>query len=140
MDYSRRDLTALLPLLAAASASAQSAKLLPSKCYAYDELPVKPNGANKSRAVLKGETHSGFPVELHMTELGPGSAPHPPHHHAHEEVLMLRTGTLEVMISGKTGTYGAGSIVYVASNEEHGWKNTGAVPAEYFVIALGNPA
>jgi quercetin dioxygenase-like cupin family protein len=44
------------------------------------------------------------------------------------------------MISGKTGTYGAGSIVYVASNEEHGWKNTGAVPAEYFVIALGNPA
>jgi hypothetical protein len=27
--------------------------------------------------------------------------------------------------------------VYVASNEEHGWKNVGETQAHYFVLALG---
>jgi mannose-6-phosphate isomerase-like protein (cupin superfamily) len=136
MTYSRRDLSLLLPVLAASRVSAQPAPL-PTKAYAYNELPVKTNGVNKSRAVLKGTTHSGFPIELHMTELGPHAAPHPPHKHVHEELVMIRTGTLEVTMQGRTATYGPGSVIYLASNDEHGWKNAGEEPAEYFVIALG---
>jgi len=44
---------------------------------------------------------------------------------------------LEVMISGKKTTVGPGAVVYVASNEEHGWKNVGTTAVQYFVIALG---
>ena len=40
---------------------AQSA-VLPSKTFLYERLPVRNNGANKQRAVFKGETHAGFPV------------------------------------------------------------------------------
>ena len=98
---------------------------------------MKTNGKNRSRAVFDGETHGGFPVELHMTQLAPGEAPHPPHHHSHEEVLMLHEGTLEVTISGKVTNLTPGSVAFVASNEEHGWKNPGNVPAQYFVMALG---
>jgi quercetin dioxygenase-like cupin family protein len=123
-------------IAAAAQASAQTASL-PTKAFDYEELPVKTNGANHSRAVLKGTTHSGFPIELHMTELGPHAAPHPPHKHVHEELLMIRRGTLEVTMLGKTENYGAGSVLYLASNDEHGWKNAGTEPAEYFVVALG---
>jgi mannose-6-phosphate isomerase-like protein (cupin superfamily) len=138
MEYSRRDLSLLLPVIAAAAnASAQNAQL-PAKGYAYGELPVKINGTNKSRAVLKGATHSGCPIELHMTELGPNAAPHPPHHHVHEELVMIHAGTLEVTMSGRTANYGPGSVIYVASGEEHGWKNAGSDRAEYFVIALGS--
>ena len=136
MSYSRRDLSLLLPALAAAAAKGQTAKL-PSKTYSYPELPVKVNGSNRQRAVRKGETHVGFPIDLHMTELGPGMAPHPPHHHAHEEMIMIHEGTLEVNIAGKISKLGPGSIAYVASGEEHGWRNIGTVPANYFVLALG---
>lgn len=136
MNYSRRDLTLLLPAFAAA-ASAQTKKAMPSSALVYEDLPVKANGPNNQRNVFKGETHSGYPIDMHMTELGPGQAPHAPHHHAHEELLMLRTGSLDVTISGKTTRVTAGSVVYVASNEEHGWRNAGEGRAEYFVLALG---
>jgi len=137
MNYSRRDLALLIPALAAAQ---QTPKGLPSRVFKYDDLPVRVNGENKSRAVMKGETHAGFPIELHMTELGPGQAPHGPHKHVHEELLMLKDGSLDVTISGQTTHVTAGSIVYVASNEMHGWRNPGTDRAQYFVIALGSGA
>jgi len=124
-------------VLAATTASAQEKNTLPSKAFKYDDLPVKINGQNKSRAVLKGETHSGFSIELHMTELGAGQAPHPPHKHVHEELLMLQQGILDVTIEGQASQVTAGSIVYLASNDEHGWRNPGPGTAQYFVIALG---
>ncbi len=139
MNPSRRDLGIILPALAAATASAQEKenKTLPSKAFKYEDLPVKINGENKSRAVLNGETHSGFPIELHMTELAAGQAPHPPHQHVHEELLMLQQGTLDATIKGQTTQVTAGSVVFLASNDEHGWRNPGPGPAQYFVIALG---
>ncbi|HEY2014923.1 MAG TPA: cupin domain-containing protein [Bryobacteraceae bacterium] len=139
MNYSRRDLGLVLPALAAtaATAAAEPGNALPSKAYKYEDLPVKVNGQNKARAVLNGETHSGFAVEMHLTELGPGQAPHPPHKHVHEELLMLQTGMLDVTITGQTTRVNAGSVVFLASNDEHGWRNPGTERAQYFVIALG---
>jgi quercetin dioxygenase-like cupin family protein len=136
VNYTRRDLGLLLPALAVASGRAQQ-KALPSKAFKYEDLPVRGNGPSKSRAVLNGETHSGFPIELHITELGPGQAPHPPHQHVHEELLMLRSGMLDATILGQTTRVTAGSVVYLASNDLHGWRNPGPDPAQYFVISLG---
>ncbi len=136
MNYSRRDISLLLPVLAAAQTTAQT-RALASKTYSYPDLPVKVNASNRQRAVLDGATHTGFLVNLHMTELGPGQAPHAPHHHVHEEMIMIHEGTLEVTISGRAATLGPGSIAYVASGEEHGWRNVGTGPANYFVLALG---
>ena len=76
-------------------------------------------------------------MDLHLTELAPGQMPHAAHHHVHEEIVMLQRGTLEVTINEKVTRASAGSVVYVASGEEHGWRNVGSGPAEYFVIALG---
>jgi quercetin dioxygenase-like cupin family protein len=135
MKLSRRDLHLLLPALTAGGAYAQKGKL-PSKAFKYEDLPVKASGQNRQRAILDGETHTGFAVEMHETELAPGLAPHPPHHHVHEEMMMLREGTMEVTIEGKTTRLGPGSVVFVASNEEHGWKNVGTDRAKYFVLAL----
>lgn len=130
----------MLTLLAAAAAqrSNAAATVLPSKTFRFEDLPVKVNGVNKTRAVLNGTTHTGFGVEMHLTELGPGEAPHPPHHHAHEEMIMIHEGTMEVTISGKSAKLGPGSSAFVASNEEHGWKNVGTGRALYFVLALGS--
>lgn len=137
---SRRQVQALLPALAGLSAAAPASPApegLPSRAIRFEDLAVRVNGKNKSRAVLDGRTHTGFPVEMHQTELGPGMEPHPPHSHVNEELLMLREGTLEVTVGGRSTTLGSGGSVYVASGEVHGWRNTGDSPAHYFVIALG---
>jgi len=136
MDFTRRDLRYLLPLAAAAPAKAQK-NTLRSKVLLYEDLPVKVNGENKQRAGMKGDTHTDYQIEIHITDLGPGMAPHAPHKHVHEEMLMLQSGLLDVTIDGKVTRLTTGSVAYVASNEEHGWKNPGPGRAQYFVIALG---
>jgi quercetin dioxygenase-like cupin family protein len=139
VNYSRRDLRLLLPALAAASAHAQqNGQILPARTYKYEDLPVKVNKTSRGRAVLRGDTHSGFPIEMHLTELDPGQSPHAPHKHVHEEIFMLREGTIEMTISGKTTRLTPGSVAYIASNELHGLVNSGTEAAHYFVIALGN--
>ena len=140
MNYSRRDLSMLLPALLAMgkAASAADSKTLPSKVFPIEELPVKTaaNG-NKTWQVFKGETHEGFPIDMHITELAPGNMPHPAHHHVHEEMVMMIEGTLEVTISGQSKKIGPGGLAYVNSNDEHGWKNVGGTPARYYVFAIG---
>ena len=136
MKTSRRDLSVFLPAVAALTAAAQSTAL-PSRAYRFEDLAVRTNGKNRSRAVLNGKTHTGEPLEIHQTELAPGMAPHPPHHHVHEELLLIREGTVEVTIAGKTSTLGPGSVAFVASGEEHGWRNAGNTQAHYFIVTLG---
>ena len=136
MELTRRDLSLLLPALAASTTTAQNATL-PSKIYVYENLPVRESGQNRSRAILNGKTRSGLVVESHETDLAPGLAPHAAHKHVHEELVFLREGTLEVTIEGKATTLTTGSIAYVASNEMHGWKNVGTTPAKYYILTLG---
>jgi mannose-6-phosphate isomerase-like protein (cupin superfamily) len=136
VDFSRRDLSLFLPALAAEAGAAQTTAL-PSRTFRYEDLPVRANGPNRARAILNGETHRGYPLEVHMTELGAGQMPHPPHHHVHEEMILIHEGTLEVTIAGQSIKLGPGSAAYVASNEEHGWRNVGTERARYWVIAIG---
>ena len=137
MTFSRRDWCLLVTALAASPAVAAQNTALPSKAFPYDEMPVRKMGENESRPVLAGELHSGCHLEIHQTRLAPGRMPHPPHHHLHEEVFLIREGTLEVTIRGQATRLGPGSVAFVASNDEHGVRNPGTTPAEYFVAALG---
>ncbi len=114
--------------------------VLPSKCYAFDSLPVKTNAANgmQTRDVFRGKTQTGCPLALHISTLPPGQVPHPPHQHVHEEMMLVKQGTLEVTISGQSTRIGPGSLTYINSNDMHGLKNVGDVPAQYFVVEIGS--
>ena len=142
MISSRRDLSLLLPLLAAcaSAANAEDASVLPSGVYEFDQLPVRTDAKTGAqfRQVLHGTTHDGFPIDLHITTMPPGQMPHPPHHHVHEEMMLIQQGSLEVTINGTTKIAGPGSVIYIHSNEEHGLKCSGSSAAQYFVLALGH--
>ena len=140
MTCSRRDLCLLLPTAAASLGLAAQKTTLPSKAARFEDLRVAKNGANEFRPVMEGETHSGCPLEVHETLLAPGGMPHPAHHHRHEEMFLVREGIIEATINGQATRLGPGSVVFVASNEEHGIRNAGSTPAQYFVIALGKDA
>jgi quercetin dioxygenase-like cupin family protein len=136
MNYSRRELSLLLAAMGATRAAAQKSALK-SKSYRFEDLQVRAEGENQYRAIFDGATHSGLPIELHITELAPGQAPHPPHHHVHEEMILVIDGTVEVNIGNGSATLGPGSVAFVASDVQHGWHNVGTSRARYFVLALG---
>ncbi len=136
MKVSRRELTLLFPALAAAQ-SPSEAGLQPSLAFPFEDQPVRKNGDGKSRQILSGKTHIGFLVDLHASEMPPGGVPHPPHHHEHEEMFLVREGTMEITIEGSTTKLTPGSVAYIASNEMHGVRNVGKTTAQYFVLALG---
>ncbi len=138
MNCSRREgLVALLAALPSAGLAAEK-PALPSKVYRFEELRVERSEGNTFRPVLEGATHSGYQIEIHETDLAPGGMPHPPHHHAHEEMFLVREGMLEVTINGRSAKLGPGSVAFVASNDEHGIRNAGTAHAQYYVVAIGN--
>src|SRR6185503_15677117 len=103
----------------------------------HEDVTPSRNGPMTSRQMLRTHTHSGYRIDMHETELPAGEAPHPPHQHVHEEMMLIREGTMEVTIAGATTRLGPGSCVYVASSQMHGWRNAGTTTARYFVLALG---
>jgi mannose-6-phosphate isomerase-like protein (cupin superfamily) len=142
MEITRRGICQTLPLIIGsltADSLAQSAKDQPIQSFAlpFDQMTPHANGGNTARPILNGVTHSGAHLEVHETVLAPGAMPHPPHHHTHEELFLLSRGTIEVTIAGKSTTIGPGSAAFILSGEEHGVRNTGQEPAQYFVVAIG---
>ena len=140
MKPSRRDLAFLLPALTAARAQGQPGNI-PSKAYPFEALPVKtsgPSGVNKTRSVLHGDLHHGFPIEVHETELPPGGAPHAPHRHVHEEMFVVLVGNVDFFLNGATTTLGPGSVGFAAGGDEHGLRNSGNNNCRYLVIELGD--
>lgn len=141
MSVTRRELCSIFPaallpgLFAVASTAPQEA--LSSGMYPYANLPVRTANGTQTRHVLKGKLATGESLEVHETTLPPGGAPHPPHHHAHSEMWLIREGTVEITVNGKGSELGPGSVGFVGSNDEHGIKNVGATPAMYFVVAIG---
>lgn len=137
MESTRRSLLVALPMLAASAAFAADSQPLRSFIKPYGQLPVKSNGRNSFRPILDGVTHSGDHLEVHETTLGPGSSPHPPHRHKHEELFLMMKGSLAVTIEGKTTAIGPGAAAFVHSDELHGVHNPGNEDAQYFVVATG---
>jgi mannose-6-phosphate isomerase-like protein (cupin superfamily) len=121
----------------AAAAAAPPNSALPSHAYPFEDLPVRASGPARQRRILEGETHTGLAIELHHTEMPAGEASHASHRHMREELLLIREGTVEVTIAGRTTKLGPGSVAYIASNDDHALRNVGATPAQYFALALG---
>ena len=140
MRISRRDLNLLLPVLAAAGARAQQpaapVETMTSKAYPSDQIPYKGDDSKKARRFFFSQTHGGFKVEMHETNLGPGIEAHPPHQHIHEEIMVVTAGSLEANMDGVKTTVPAGSVLVFGSNKPHNVRNPGTVTAKYYVIEL----
>ena len=140
MDFTRRKALALIPALVAGTGIPMLAAQddsLPSATFAFETLPVQKSGPAELRHILKGKLATGEHIEAHETTLPPNGAPHPPHHHLHSEMWLIREGTVELTINGTSHRLGAGGLGFVHSNEEHGIKNVGTGPATYYVVAIG---
>jgi len=138
MFCSRRRVCLWLPALAAPASLAAEKPALPSKAYRFEDLPVNTSGKNRFRAILEGVTRTGCRLEAHETDLAPGGMPHAAHRHPQEEMFLVREGTVEVTIAGRSTRLGPGGVAFIAAHEEHGIRNAGTTHAQYFVLALGS--
>ena len=147
MSVTRRELCALLPSVLAPTVllpamlpvetGAGEGNVLPTAMYPFEKLIPRPSNSAVIRDVLKGKLATGESLEVHETTLPPGGTPHPPHHHLHTEMWLIREGTVELTVEGKNTQMGPGSVGFVHSNEEHGIKNIGTLPSTYYVVAIG---
>jgi quercetin dioxygenase-like cupin family protein len=105
-----------------------------SAAFDWNSIAAKPNASGSVRSFFKARTATLEELELHATTLEPGKAPHPPHRHPNEEMIILWKGTLEALENGEWKRVGPGSVIFNASNQLHGLRNAGADQAVYHVI------
>jgi quercetin dioxygenase-like cupin family protein len=129
---------AFLGGIAVATAAAPPPAPLGSTTVSWQQIEA---GAGKgmSKPVFRAPTATLDEMEMHVTHLPPGQAPHAPHSHPEEELVILKEGTLEVMQAGKTTRVGPGAVIFQASNQLHGVRNVGDVPATYYVMRWTSP-
>jgi quercetin dioxygenase-like cupin family protein len=110
-----------------------------STVYEWTTADTRPNDWGAVRQVMRTPTPTLDELEIHISTLQAGKSPHAPHKHQHEELLIVKDGTLETFQSGATRRVGPGSIIFQASNELHNVTNVGQTPATYFVIGWTVP-
>jgi len=135
-------MTVLLAGVAALSSLATVAaqkRVQKSTVYEWTTTDTKPNEWGAVRQVMRTPTPTLDELEIHISTLAPGKSPHAPHQHQHEELLIVKDGTLETFQSGATRRVGPGGIIFQASNELHNVTNVGSTPATYFVIGWTIP-
>ncbi|HVH68343.1 MAG TPA: cupin domain-containing protein [Gemmatimonadales bacterium] len=109
---------------------------LRSAVFRPDTGSVHVTNAAIFRTLVDTVTTNLSRLEIHVTTLGPGKEPHPPHRHPHEELMVVRSGTLEVFQNGATRRAGPGAVIFQASNELHGLRNPGPDSVTYVVIRI----
>ena|ERR1022692_4819998 len=134
----RRDLlvAAIAIGATAAVAFAQTAAkpLMRSRVFQWSEMKVEATKTGERRSVFDAPTPTLTEFECHITTLNPGEAPHAPHRHPEEELMILKEGTLEAVQNDTTNRVEAGGIIFCASNELHGLRNIGTNRATYYVL------
>lgn len=112
---------------------------LASHVYVWDELKAVPTKNGVRRDVFDGPTTSLDKAHCHITTLNPGENSGVPRRHLQEEVIIVKEGTVEMHIDGRTQAAGPGSIFFLAANAVTALRNAGTTPATYIVFNYYTP-
>jgi quercetin dioxygenase-like cupin family protein len=119
-----------------ALAQSNGKPVMHSCVFNWADLKASPTKQGERRTVCDAPTPTLAEFECHITTLNPGEAPHPPHRHADEELMVIKEGTLEALQGDQTNLVTTGGIIFEASNELHGLRNVGTNRATYFVFRI----
>jgi quercetin dioxygenase-like cupin family protein len=139
----RRETTIVL-LTAIATAGlvvlAQPAKpVMGSTIFEWNSIEEKPTKTGSRRQFFQSPTATLDDFECHVTTLNKGESPHTPHQHPEEELIIVKEGTIEVLMNGEWKKCGPGSVVFHAANVLHGMRNAGDGQASYHVFKWVSP-
>lgn len=115
------------------------APTLTSAVFPWDKLAVTATATGERRAVFDGPTATLDQAHCHITTLKPGTTSGEPTRHPQEEIIIVKTGRVEMTIDGRLETAGPGSVFFLASNAVTRLRNAGDTPATYYVIYTRTP-
>ena len=113
--------------------------VMQSSAFDWNAIPAKSTAIGSVRQFFRSPTATLDELECHVTTLNPGAQSHPPHKHPNEELVIVREGTIEVLMNGEWKRVGPGSVIFNASNQLHALRNVGTGPATYHVINWQSP-
>jgi quercetin dioxygenase-like cupin family protein len=117
----------------------QKTPVMHSSIFDWNSIPAEQTDIGAVRHFFQTPTATLDELECHVTTVNPGATSHPPHQHPDEELVIIKEGTVEAFANGETKTIGPGSLIFCASNQLHGVRNVGKVPATYFAIRWTSP-
>lgn len=119
-------------------ARAQSDKTSPmtSSAIEWNSLTVKTNATGSSRQFFAGPTATLDELECHASTLNPGATNHVILERPHDEVIIVKEGTIEAYIGDKWVRVGPGSVIFNAAGTPQSMRNIGNIPATYHVIVI----
>lgn len=128
--------------LRAAVAKWKPAAIMQSAAFEWNDIPAKQDadGIRTLRQFFQAPTATLDELELHVTTLAAGESSHAPHRHPNEELVIIKEGTVEVLVNDQKKRVGPGSVIFNASNQWHSLTNVGTGPATYHVINWRSPA
>jgi len=72
--------------------------------------------------------------EMHVTTLNAGLASHDPHTHVPEEIILVKSGKVEMIVGDGKYKSEDGGVVFLDSKIPHNLTNIGTEPATYFAF------
>ena len=109
---------------------------LSSRVVDCDRLPRAPTRTGFHNTAFDSPTVTFLRLESHVTALNPGEGTTPRNRDPGDEIFVVKSGTVEATLNGSTHVANAGSLFYVAPNDERTMRNPGKEPCSYQVIKV----
>ena len=103
--------------------------------------PEKVAGEGRtSRPYLSGMLAAGnLRLEMHTSTQEPGAPHEPIGTHLHNEIWLVREGTVQLTTNGVGRRMVAGDVGICVAGDQHFIENVGETKASYFVVTVGPP-
>ncbi|MFX0555791.1 cupin domain-containing protein [Maribacter sp. CXY002] len=106
-----------------------------SGVYKWENHPVKKGDMRESRKILEGTSPHFKYFRIHATTQFPGAKPNPGHaNEAKEECIIVKEGTMKVVIEGKSKILKAGGVIILLPQQTHTIENIGDTNLTYYVM------
>ena len=89
----------------------------------WSELEFNVSEIGGRRDLIRQPTAVLRELEIHATTLNAGLSSHAGHTHPDEEIVLMRMGSVDETINGKTQKIGVGSMMFATNDDFHGVSN-----------------
>jgi mannose-6-phosphate isomerase-like protein (cupin superfamily) len=122
-----------------AAEPASASEKLPSTIFDWEKMHVETTTNGVRRPLFDAPTATVDKIHCHITTLNPGANSGEPRRHLQEEVIVIKEGTIEATVDGRTQVVGPGSVIFFAANAVTRLRNVGKQAATYTVIYYYTP-
>ncbi len=100
----------------------------------WPDMPMKPTDKGESRQIFSRPVAWLGKIDMHATTLNPGEVSHPPHVHRSEEIILMRSGHVQMHIGNHYYPASGGDLIFLSSGIPHALENRSKERCEYFAL------